>query len=143
MTDTCIEHDGRNSLVKYNGTITVENTETGGSRTFKITTSNFGSEEKPDLKRIVGLLSGPDNGSDYVGFGFVDHSGCIAVWKKKRGQDGEKSDWQKFARILCFPELYPQLNYMFSISCRRCGRELTTPESIRLGVGPICAEKGM
>ena len=29
--------------------------------------------------------------------------------------------------------------FLFSGTCRKCNRELTNPESIREGIGPICA----
>lgn len=139
MSNPTVQHEGRNTLCRYNGTITVTNTETGNHRTFRILTRNFGSQDEPEPKRVVSLLTGPDNGSDYMPFGFIDNQGRVVTWKRYRGQDG-KSDWQKFASILTFPEAYPGCEYAFSVRCRRCGRELTTPESIKSGIGPICAK---
>ena len=39
------------------------------------------------------------------------------------------------------PELLDQAEVSHSGICCRCGRELTNPESVALGLGPICATK--
>lgn len=120
-------------LKKYNGFVTVHNPETGNHRTFRISTCKSGNLEG---KRVVGLLTGPDNTSDYTGFGFVNDDGSITVWKKHRG-----SIYDRHADILSRSEYYEtvkRLEYQFSVKCRVCNRDLTDPESIELGIGPIC-----
>jgi hypothetical protein len=116
-----------------NGTYTIENTETGDYRTFKIKTVLDGDLEG---KRIVSLLTGSDNQNDYKGFAFLfDHG--IVVWKKYRG-----TNFEHLARMLwaalndALPERYDILH---EGTCIRCNRPLTCPESIRTGIGPVCA----
>lgn len=126
-------------LAKYNGMITIHNPRTGNHRIFRITTVRKGNLEG---KRIVSLLTGSDNLADYQGFGFVSDSGQVTVWRKHRGTPVEPSAFDKFARILNFPEHFSSqhsLDYMFSVKCRVCNRTLTTPESIESGIGPVCS----
>lgn len=124
-----------------NGKFTV--TYDGGEhRTFRI------KEEKwCEGKRVLSMLKGADNSRDYQGFAFVydnykdpcDVSSCrIVVWRKYLS-----SQWAKLAGQIEYygitgtlPEGWVSVNC--SQKCIKCGRTLTTPESIQAGVGPVC-----
>jgi hypothetical protein len=117
-------------------------------RTFKISTVREGKGQDPTKgglagKRIVALLTGPDNTRDYEGFAFVTEDGEVKVWKRLRSETRELSRWEKFADLLAHPAHWAAIGvtYQFSLRCRRCGRALTVPESISSGIGPICAGK--
>lgn len=131
----------------FNGRYTVESTATTEHRTFSVWTQPREAKFSPG-SRIVGLLTGSDNDNPdhYTAFAFIDDRG-IYVWPSKRGAgklfeqyadmlwtlwlDGAWSPWaQKGFRI------------HLEGRCLRCNRPLTTPESIRRGIGPICAEMG-
>lgn len=119
----------------HNGTITVENTVRGTHRTFRIRT------QKPDDKfapgeRILSLLVGPDNTRDYLQIAFVKDDGRINLWGKYRTEQ-----YQRLIRVLQNPDHYRNLGcrYHYDGRCRRCNRTLTTPESVRSGLGPVCA----
>lgn len=125
----------------YNGIYTLFNPASGQHRTFRIRTwvQDDGHEA-----RVVGLLTGPENTTDYTDFGFVRDDGRgIVVWKKWRGI----GEYEAYAR--CFWSMLvdgPQGPYASrgvtvraSRTCLRCNRVLTTPESIRDGMGPECA----
>lgn len=131
-------------IVRYNGTLTVTNPATGQHRTFRIKTVMKGQ-----LKglRVLQLLIGPDNQSDYKGFAFVQPSGRVTVWTscKGREENGVKTQsvFEQLAMIVERSAWYAQhrgLEYQYSVLCRRCNRELTDPESIASGIGPICRE---
>lgn len=129
--------------ILFNGKITLRNRETGEHRTFRIRTQKEDAKFAPG-KRIIALLSGPDNCNDYQGFGFVDDSG-ITVWTKKRG-DGERSKFQWFAIMLWGTATEQggwdaKYEIMVEKKCLRCNRTLTEPESIIQGIGPICRGK--
>ena len=152
----------------HNGIYTITNTETGEHRTFKISTQSNDSKFAPG-KRTVALLAGPDNDHDYQGFGFVyeqpalvaDNADAlpasrITVWQSKRGNSGKRSAWEFYAALLSLFQfsrsedeevsatatLYGRTySVRLSKRCCRCNRRLTTPESIALGIGPICAER--
>lgn len=139
----------------HDGTVTVHNPATGNHRTFQIRTvrppkvSTDDGPDDPDSKnsffvgkRIVSLLIGPDrNDRDcWLPFGFASERG-VNVWKRFRGDDGQPSDHEKFARILSDPRRYPSLEFLCEAKCRRCGRPLTVPSSIATGLGPTCSQK--
>jgi hypothetical protein len=121
-------------ITTHNGTITVES-PTGQHKTFDIRT------QKPDAnfapgERVLALLAGPDNTSDYQGIGFVKPGGRIVLWKRYRN-----GDMPAVVKVLQHPEHYKKLGmkYHHEGRCIRCNRKLTTPESIESGIGPVCA----
>lgn len=127
----------------FNGHYTIKSSKTGDHRTFKIHTQSEKAEFAPG-KRIVSLLTGSENDSDesYTGFAFIDDLG-IHIWAKKQGE----GLWEKYAEMLWSLALDSALSpwaakgftVMGEGRCLRCNRLLTTPESVRNGIGPICA----
>jgi hypothetical protein len=124
----------------HNGFYTLNSRRTGEHRTFRIHTQPKDAEFAPS-QRILGLLTGPDNESDYSGFAFVDDQG-IHVWRSKRGGDALFEQYAEMLWSLTLDAGHSQWaeNYQIMLDgrCVRCNRRLTTPESIRSGVGPIC-----
>ncbi len=128
-------------ICKHDCVVTLTSPKTGDHRTFKIATVR--NEKSPLFgKRVVSLLTGPDNQADYDGFGFVLPDGTIKVWNRLKG-NGEPSDFEKFADLLACPNYWAAkgVMYEFSLKCRRCGRPLTVPSSLATGYGPICITK--
>jgi len=127
----------------FNGIYTIKSSKTGDHRTFKISTQSEKAEFAPG-KRVVSLFTGSDNTADehYTGFAFIDDNG-IAVWTKKQA-DGL---WTKYADMLWTLALdgafSPWADKGYTIMgegrCIRCNRLLTEPNSIKTGIGPICA----
>ena len=131
----------------FNGRYTLKSRRSGEHRTFEIKTQDKDARFAAG-KRIVALLTGPDNTADYTGFGFVEEYG-IVVWKSKRGTD-KKSPFDWYAEMLWSLALDGALSpfsqdyeFMMAGTCVVCNRPLTEPESIRTGIGPICREKGV
>jgi hypothetical protein len=99
-----------------------------------------------DGKRILALLTGPDNERDYTAFAFVNDNG-IVVWKKKRSKDlGKLSVFEHYAEMLWYMavghgDLMDNYELITEGVCLVCNRALTTPDSCRRGVGPVCAGK--
>lgn len=132
----------------FNGRYTIESRKTGEHRTFWIETQAEDAEFAPG-KRVVSLFTGSenDNPDHYTGFAFIDEQG-IHVWSSKRGP-GKK--FEVMAEMLWSLALdagfspWAEKGYVIHIEgrCLRCNRTLTTPESIRRGIGPICAEGGL
>lgn len=132
----------------FNGRYTVKNRRSGEHRTFEIKTQAEDAKFAAG-KRVLALLTGPDNTSDYTGFGFVEETG-IAIWKSKRGEAGKKSTYEWYGEMLWslaldgglspFAETYELLQ---EGTCAVCNRVLTEPESLATGIGPVCREKGM
>ena len=130
----------------FNGVHTVQNRRTDEYATYRIRTQKDDALFAPKA-RIVSLLTGPDNHRSYTAFAFVTDDG-IRVWANKRGQDGQKSQWEKHAFLLWEvavndgAALSDEYEIMTEGQCLVCNRRLTTPESIRLGIGPTCASRG-
>lgn len=125
----------RFSILTHNGSITITNPATGGHRTFRIRTQKDDANFAPG-KRIVSLLTGTDNEASYTGFGFVFDRG-IVLWKKRR-----TAIFKSYKDMLENPAKWEEkhdLEYLYEGQCRRCNRTLTVPESIKTGIGPICA----
>lgn len=112
---------------------TMKNLETNNHRTFQIAKSEFA-----DGKLVVGLLAGPDNEYSYINFAFLNpETGLISVWKKCR----DDSNYLKYGDLMTelFLGVLPEkLVINHSGKCFKCGRTLTTPESIESGIGPVC-----
>lgn len=158
-----------------NGTYTIIK-PTGEHRTLRIRNAVFGGRPaeagkpgaKGEEKRVLELLVGPNNESDFEGFAFVSDRG-VAVWTRKRG-DGpawfgppfvlypslpaSASEHQRLAAALVDlawddghrPVAGSRLAALgfrveLATDCIRCGRTLTTPESIDAGIGPECFAK--
>lgn len=124
-------------IARHDAVVTLISPRTGDHRTFKIETAHHG-----DLagKRIVSLLVGPDN--KYQGFGFVI-DGRVMVWRRCRSDYGGPSLFERYADLLERSEFWAAkgVEYKLSLKCRRCGRDLSHPESLADGLGPICREK--
>ena len=127
------------TIFTHNGTITMENPETGNHRTIRIKTQKADSPFCPG-QRVASLLNGSNNERDYTPFAFVKPSGRVIVWKRLRG-DGSPSQYEKLAAMIADPARFEArgIRFLFSTMCRVCNRKLTTPESIRSGIGPVCA----
>lgn len=124
----------------YNGFYTLTFPD-GSHRTFRVHTKKADAKFAPG-KRIISILIGPQNTTDYEGFGFVSETG-VTVWKSKRGPKDIPSKLESYAGIiwdLATGEAIDGYSLHVSRRCLRCNRELTDPESIERGIGPVCSE---
>jgi len=104
-------------------------------------TYKFGQSE--DKKLIfVKVLTGPNNETDYQYVGFINDQ-----WKMVAGQKGN-AEHGAFKALAWYiykgntaPETAAQAQFLHEGVCGRCGRTLTTPESIERGIGPVCWEQ--
>jgi len=94
---------------------------------------------------FVDRLVGDDNTSDYAYFGVLYRSvsGSWVFRNKKLTDDSPIAralEWL-FAGLDLGADLPGAVEFWTSGHCSRCGRLLTVPESIELGMGPVCREK--
>lgn len=128
----------------FNGRYTIESTRTGEHRTFRVETE-FSMD---GVVRPISLLTGPenDNPDHYTVFGYVSEAG-IQVLESMRGDD---KLFEQYADMLWTLSLdgafssWAARGYRIYLEgrCLRCNRLLTTPDSIKRGIGPRCAEGG-
>ena len=119
------------------GTYTVEFAD-GTYRTLRIKTQDADATWMPG-KRVASYLNGPDNWSNYQGFAFVNDNNTFNVWQRHQSATAVIS-----ALAVLTSGREAMVNGlkaygMASGKCGVCGKKLTTPASIKLGIGPICA----
>lgn len=121
-----------------NSIFTVEN-NSGEHRTFKIRKSEDGNIH------FVSVLSSPEDYS-YMGILRYDQYGnfsCKATRKSTFNSESKAMRIFNFAaRVIQETQELPEgYDIHHEGRCCRCGRRLTTPESIKAGIGPECANK--
>lgn len=120
-----------------NATITLKSGETGNRYTYKIVNS-----KDNDNLYFIHLLHGPDNEKNYkyIGCYYKDteyfHSAKYYsnMDKRLRPASVQAIDYF-FKRLYDIPD---NLIVYHEGKCARCGRKLTTPESLERGFGPEC-----
>lgn len=95
----------------------------------------------------VYVLNGPNNETDFKFLGGIEtkhvhgqsasvfyHSGKSRIGVEAPSAKAFEWFWRNIES--------DKVRVYHSGQCGRCGRTLTTPESIRTGLGPVCAERG-
>lgn len=137
--------DIRRFLLAGHAKFTLVSKKTGDRRTFRV-------ERKGEENFwFVSMLVGPNNGEDYRYLCCMFEAGGGLKLK----QNKEKWATDAFSAFLwmtghinaigaaAYREnwFFDQCEFWHAGECGRCGRELTDPESIARGLGPICAER--
>jgi hypothetical protein len=118
---------------------TVDNGK-GTHYTFRI------GHSKEDQPLFVGLLTGPNNEADYTYMGIYNpenHQVRLTA-KSKYTEETAPVKVIRWAikQVAEGKELPTGYSVKHEGKCCCCGRALTDPLSIELGIGPICREKG-
>lgn len=120
-----------------NATITLQSGKSGNHYTYKIT-----KHKDNDNLFFVKLLHGPDNEEDYQYIGCyysdTEYFNPCKTWKERLSftwPPALRAIKYFFEKIDCVPD---NLIVYHEGRCGRCGRKLTTPESIERGLGPEC-----
>ena len=133
-------------------TLTIHNTESDKHFTYEILapkkkTENGGFKVDHEAPvRFVKVLTGNNNNSDYTFLGtlFKTDNGWIFKHGKKssiteNATSSKAFDWTwKKIATNALPE---KVEVLHDGCCGRCGRKLTHPESLHIGLGPECASK--
>jgi hypothetical protein len=111
---------------------TILNTKTGNRFTFKI------NKSKNNDIYFVSVLSGSNNETDYTFFGYIKSNNLHL--SKKTTFTSETTSFKVFDWFLKNHNNLPSfIDVLHMGKCGRCGRTLTTPESIERGIGPECS----
>jgi len=125
-----------------NTTFTLYSTKIEKRYTYKIKVSR-----KNENLFYVYVLYGQDNCNDYRFIGYFYRDNFILRQSKFKTDDPDvifSTDIrfrmiEDFLQILCTEDELPETCLFYpSGRCARCGRMLTTPESIQTGFGPEC-----
>jgi hypothetical protein len=121
-----------------NATFTVENGK-GEHYTFKV------RKPKPEMPYFVGLLTGPDNVSNFTYLCIVHpDTGTIKLTEKSKLTANSIPVRVAAFAFRCVWGTQPLPNgykIRHDGKCGCCGRTLTTPESLDRGIGPECAKR--
>lgn len=122
-----------------NATITLESENTKNRFTYKITKS-----KDDDCLYFIKMLHGPDNENDYryIGCYYTDSEYFHPCKKYK---ETPLTFWPPSMRAIKYflehiDKLPSKLHVYHEGKCGKCGRKLTTPESIKRGFGPECCK---
>ena len=131
----------REFLLAGNAIFTVSNPE-GNHYTFKVVQAKHSLGNGP-APFFISVLTGQDNSNSYTYLGMVLENGVKLTAKSKFKKDTilyKVADWA-VRGILNEGDLPAGYQIDHAGACGRCGRKLTTPDSIKLGLGPICANR--
>ena len=114
-------------------------TDSQGHRTFRVSPN----QKWCDGKTVISALTGPNNEWSYTGIGFV-HGNGVKLWAKF-ASDSRMANLVE--RLVADAEGAKQLtldmaaqHVLTSKNCFACGKLLTDPTSIAMGIGPVCRE---
>lgn len=123
-------------------TFTLKSVDSGRRFTYKIKTFQPKDEAKPVIS-LVSLLTGPDNEGDFTYLGIIRNGVFNLTSKSRMSADAAPVKAISFTMkwLLAYSTLTPKIEFWHSGRCGRCGRKLTVPESVELGIGPECNRK--
>ena len=114
----------------------------GDYRTLRFNKSKKIKDEKGEPMTVASFKQG----REYAGFGFLLPDNKVRFWKKFRVAQGNVATrLQRIQRAVDIIVRDPQAAQMaFALhekACAKCGRDLTVPASLHMGLGPECAGK--
>lgn len=147
-----------NFILAGRAIVTFQSEKTNARYTYKVRLAPK-KDKNSHTTYFVDLLTGPNNEEDYSLIGIIitdvmDGSGKFIpnppnFFLTKKAKEAGMTDATPSVRAMKWvlghlPEQMPPQCLIFHAGhCGRCGRLLTVPESIGMGLGPECATKGM
>lgn len=132
----------REFLTAGQAIFTVDNGK-GLHYTYRVEKATERAQPKPNLPPtwFVSLLTGPNNTNDYSYIGVLRNEQFVLTSKSRLPKDATAIKVITWAIGIIYgrnklPEGY---SIRHEGRCGKCGRPLTTPESIESGIGPVCA----
>jgi len=138
-----------NFLLAGSAIFTLKSTHSGSRYTYKVSKAKPKKEGEDTSMWFVGLLTGPDNDADYTYLGIICpdrkgdgmHARTTANSKMKPDSPPVKAINWFVRQVTNEGNRLDQVEFYHAGRCGRCGRTLTTPESVASGIGPVCASK--
>jgi hypothetical protein len=118
-----------------NAIFTVMNTDTKNRFTLKV------KKHKENDIFFVSVMTGSDNYTSYTFIGtYFPNKGYKKSYKSKIGSDAMSAKMVQwfFNSFINNQKKYETIKVYHEDKCGRCGRKLTTPESVKSGFGPEC-----
>jgi hypothetical protein len=135
--------DAKTYALAGHATITLTSKRTEARYTYRITQAKNRDTNEPQQMWFVGLLSGPNNETDYTYVGLIGSDGQFRLTAKSKLAADSKPvrGFNYFLKHVNAGQLPADLEVRHEGACGRCGRKLTVPESIDRGIGPECANQ--
>lgn len=131
-------------MLAGNAYVTFQSRRTDTRFTYRVQAAEPRAGDTHEPPHFVAVLTGSDNDSSYEYLGCIYRRLAYAHGRKSRVAPDAPSAvafawvWKR----LSAGEMHSELAVYHEGRCGRCGRRLTTPESIETGLGPVCAAKG-
>ena len=128
-------------LTGGNATFTLKSGKTGKRFTYKVVAPQ---DERRKDEWFVKLLTGPDNTSNYQGYGLLMRNEKGLWFRKRGGYDplpARAMHWLTWVLRTRSGRALAKVEVWHEGRCSRCNRPLTDPGSIRDGIGPVCKTK--
>lgn len=128
--------DAARFILAGHATFTLTSERTGVRFTYKIRAKEVTAGQ---TLHFVSVLTGSDNESDYTFLGTIFGGATFKHSAKSHiGKDAPSAK----AFTWCFPRIMSRSLVEAAVhhegKCGRCGRKLTVPHSIEIGLGPEC-----
>lgn len=117
---------------------TLESTRTGRWFTYKVVKKTF----EDNVFYFVNVLTGQDNENSYTYLGVVNLNFHLSLTKKSKISEDSLSfkALNFFLNYIKNEKLHDEVNFYHEGVCGKCGRRLTTPDSVKIGLGPVCRD---
>ena len=130
-------------------TVTLVSKRTGTRFTYDVKRKKPNADGHADEVWYVDLLSGPDNRQDYVPLAVLTkRAGRLTYFHASKSRISPEAAsavalrWAIDHLVVAGSErAFAQIEVWHEGRCGRCGRKLSVPASIALGLGPECASK--
>jgi len=127
-------------MLAGNAHVTFQSRRTGTRFTYRVRAAEPRQGDTRPPPHFVAVLTGPDNGASYEYLGTIFDRKMYSHGKKSRiALDAPSA--VAFAWVwkhLSGGAMHPELAVYHEGRCGRCGRRLTTPESLASGMGAVC-----
>ena len=132
MTNQLDKKDIKTFVLAGNSTFTILNSQTGNRFTYKV------RKAKENDIYFVSVLTGSDNNNNYTFIGYIKNN--YFNHSKKSRISEESTSFKAFSWLFRNITNIPSVVEVWHEGkCGRCGRTLTTPESVQRGLGPECS----
>jgi hypothetical protein len=145
-----IGDDLRSVVLGGSTRLTLASTKTGNHRTYRVFDLSNGNGQEGKL-HLVKVLFGSDNINAYVRLGMIFNGARYrhgSTFKKpwehptpsvdSKGHKAFEYFWERLTRQ---GDVAETLEVYIARQCTKCNRWLTTPESVKTGLGPVCSKR--
>ena len=119
---------------------TLESEKTGKRYTYRVKRARVKKTGEPLDRWYIELLRGENNEQDWIYICWYKEGDLLPQLSSKSNFNNESKPFKAIEYFFEHIDDLPKgLNFYPASKCGRCRKKLTTPESIKRGLGPECA----